>query len=70
MHWGEHMNIGYSAPAVKKQLSPALITQTNAGVAGALYSQEQVQSIADLANANKARLNELILKLKDAGVLE
>lgn len=46
------------------------ITQTDATTAGATYNQVQVQSIVDLANANKAKINELLTKLQTFNLME
>lgn len=40
------------------------VAQADTGNPGETYNEAVVQSIADLANANKAKLNELIAALK------
>jgi hypothetical protein len=46
------------------------VTQADAGAVSASYVQAEVQAIADLANANKAKINELITAMQTFNLME
>lgn len=52
-----------------KSATVAAIATADAGTQTGSYVQATVQSIATLANANKAKINEVIAALKTAGLM-
>jgi hypothetical protein len=57
-------------PPVRAQADPLDVTQANATAAGTLYAQAQAQSVVNLANANRAKLNAVLAALRGAGVIK
>jgi hypothetical protein len=57
-------------PPVRAQPDPLDVTQADAAVAPALYGQAHVQSVVNLVNANKAKLNAALAALRAAGVIK
>lgn len=57
-------------PPIRRQPDPGNVTQANAPVAGTLYVQAQAQSVTDLANENKAKINAILTALRDADVIQ
>jgi hypothetical protein len=52
-----------------KQAAVTSITTDDAGTQGETYAQADVQAIATLANANKAKINAILTALRAAGVI-
>jgi len=52
------------------QANVPVIATADATAQGAAYDQTKAQSIVTLANANKAKINDLIAALVAAGVIE
>ena len=60
---------GIAIGGVKKAGAVAAVSAQNAGTIGGKFAQEEVQKIATLADANKTAINEIISKLKAAGIM-
>lgn len=54
---------------VKKAASVATISTPDATAAGSAYDQTTAQSAVTLANANKVAINDILAKLKAAGIM-
>ena len=54
---------------VTKQTAVASIATADAGTQTASYVQADVQAIATLANANKAKINAILVALRAAGIV-
>ena len=60
---------GIAIGGVKKAGAVAAVSAQNAGTIGGQFAQAEVQKIATLADANKTAINEIISKLKAAGIM-
>lgn len=60
---------GTTLDPLDKQTAIADISTANAGTQTASYVQADVQAIATLANANKAKINAILAGLRAAGVI-
>lgn len=54
---------------VKKAASVVAVSAADATAAGSAYDQATAQSAVTLANANKVAINDILAKLKAAGIM-
>ncbi len=57
-------------PPPKSQPDEVAITRADATAAGTLYDQAQANSVVNLANDTKAKVNATLAKLRSAGILK
>ena len=55
---------------VKKSSAATVVSVADATAAGDAYDKTVAQSVVALANGNKAAINDIITKLKAAGIME
>ncbi|MRM91182.1 hypothetical protein EAI28_22925 [Faecalicatena contorta] len=55
---------------VKKSAAVVEVSAADATAAGEAYDQTVAQSVVTLANGNKVAINDIIAKLKAAGIME
>lgn len=60
---------GSAIGGVKKAGAVTAVSAQNAGTIGGQFAQAEVQKIATLVDANKTAINEIISKLKAAGIM-
>lgn len=60
---------GNDIGGVKKAGAVAAVSAQNAGAISGQFAQAEIQKIATLADANKTTINEIISKLKAAGIM-
>ena len=58
-----------NALPIVEQTAEAAITQADAADQGGTYAEADVDSIADLANVNKAKINAILAKLVLANII-